>query len=600
MNELDSIHSAFLKDEHLFNASRPLHVVRVVSQSGPAHGTAPMPFAPGLHYLCSPSAPGAPPPAPRRWAPCWHPGCSVKVLENHVACYNGHYRGWLCSTCHRLNTTDQCRGHRTGCRNTSAEAAPENSPEYQAAAAAAVAYARKLVADSRARGRFPRPDPPTPADRAPDPPMPTSRSVLTIRLAPSAASEAYDYLLASDSDEEVGPPEPPAQATQLKADDLFGGDPDEESELPSPGAEVDDLVGGDSDEEDELPSPASDTDSMPDLIDGTDTESESDEGPTLSAMFDRLDQRRSDQRRSSPPPARLIRLYGPRLPAPIPPFPVVFPNYLPALRAVRSLRPQLAPEVNPDALWSYATEAPPTPARPPRPPAPAVDVPTPVRRRPTRSPPYLDAPLRASRPRISSPPPRLAGRAPRSAHSVVIRIPITIVPGSVPFLLSSQAFLAASAALDPTITMRPDKAFLSFADWGDTELLPLPDGSGSPSVRLFPTAQRGAYAIKLDNGAPFESMGPPVPALFDSGCAASVSAVIGEQLVIGFAHSVDLSPGAPVQGLNGTPMPSLGHAFVDLILTRPRPASRSGASESAPAPTYHGRPWPMATPAPRA
>lgn len=130
------------------------------------------------------------------------------------------------------------------------------------------------------------------------------------------------------------------------------------------------------------------------------------------------------------------------------------------------------------------------------------------------------------------------------------------------------------------------------------ELTPHPDGSGSPALKLYPTGQHGAYAIQLSNGLNVPAAGRPTHALLDSGCAASVSAVIGADLARDFAHSVHMAPTASVSGLGGVPMPAIGQGFIDFVLARPQPNSPPAlpapvAPRDAPdAPTYGARAWP--------
>ena len=161
--------------------------------------------------------------------------------------------------------------------------------------------------------------------------------------------------------------------------------------------------------------------------------------------------------------------------------------------------------------------------------------------------------------------------------AVVVRYLVTLIPGSSPLLISTQAFLNATAALRPSLSMGSFGATLSFADWGHCTLPPNPDGTGCPSIPLFPTAQQGVYTLRFDDSLDPAPISPPVLAVLDSGCASAVSAVMGADLAPYFAHSIDATPGAPVTGLSGVPLRTCGQALFDIVLRR-------APAVSAPAP----------------
>jgi hypothetical protein len=260
-------------------------------------------------------------------------------------------------------------------------------------------------------------------------------------------------------------------------------------------------------------------------------------------------------------------------------------------RIVRVLHgtPESGPRMDPEALWRYATAArPPSPATPThgRRTSSPTGVATPHRRGVARRDAELaegiedtdageeggDARDRPTRQRVGTWP------DPTVVDIVAVRCLVTIIPGTAPLLLGTQALLEATRELDTEITLNAHGGAWHVRGWGRANLVPHADGTGSPSMILHCTTARGTYNVPLDNGYEVARAGGAVAALMDSGCATTVSGVVGADIVEHVADGIVWQHGAAVQGVGGGNVATLGWAYVTLLLYRPRHTTTAAPS----------------------
>jgi hypothetical protein len=270
-----------------------------------------------------------------------------------------------------------------------------------------------------------------------------------------------------------------------------------------------------------------------------------------------------------------------------------------APRTVRMLNraSEAGPHVDPDALWRYVASATPTPPFPT----------TPAQARRGRSPTGVATPHRRGVARrdveraagiedsdgatgtevtddatgVEDPTRRVEPRHEGNhiVDIVAVRCLVTIIPGAAQLLLGTQALLEATRDLNTEITLHAHGGTWHIPTYGRANLVPHPDNTGSPSMLLHGTTARGTYNVPLDNGYQVPRTGATVSALIDSGCASTVSGVVGADVVEHVADGVVWQNGAAVQGVGGGNVPTLGWAYVTLLLYRPRqtgPHARGG------------------------